>query len=190
MADIFARVGDLNDVDWPPGEIVVSRLLLRATRASDRAGFIDLLASEKVRHYLGGARSREELARAAPEVPGAYPGVFAVQTMAGAFIGTISFTRRDPALPGHLRSEGNELEVSYSLLPAHWGNGYATEAVTAAFEWAADVLPDQGIVLCTQLANERSRRLALRLGFTEVERFEQHGAMQWFGSRPLRQSPG
>ena len=37
------------------------------------------------------------------------------------------------------------------------------------------------VVLCTQTANDRSMRLAAKLGFTEVERFEEYGAEQWFG---------
>jgi [ribosomal protein S5]-alanine N-acetyltransferase len=37
------------------------------------------------------------------------------------------------------------------------------------------------VVVCTQTANDRSMRLAVKLGFTEVERFEEHGAEQWFG---------
>ena len=38
-------------------------------------------------------------------------------------------------------------------------------------------------MLCTQVGNTRSRALAERLGFTEVERFEEFGAAQWFGVR-------
>ncbi|GGN81519.1 hypothetical protein GCM10011579_068190 [Streptomyces albiflavescens] len=36
-------------------------------------------------------------------------------------------------------------------------------------------------MLCTQTANDRAMRLAAKLGFTEVERFEEYGAEQWFG---------
>jgi len=36
-------------------------------------------------------------------------------------------------------------------------------------------------VLFTQAANVRSMRLAAKLGFTEVERYEAYGAEQWFG---------
>ena len=39
-------------------------------------------------------------------------------------------------------------------------------------------------MLCTQTANDGSMRLAAKLGFTEVERFEEFGAEQWFGMRP------
>ncbi len=36
-------------------------------------------------------------------------------------------------------------------------------------------------MLCTQTANEPSMRVAMKLGFAEVERFEQWDAEQWFG---------
>jgi hypothetical protein len=41
----------------------------------------------------------------------------------------------------------------------------------------------QPVVIFTQTANARSMRLAAKLGFTEVERFEAWGAEQWFGMR-------
>jgi RimJ/RimL family protein N-acetyltransferase len=37
------------------------------------------------------------------------------------------------------------------------------------------------VVLCTQAANYPSLRLAGKLGFIEVEQFEDYGAEQWFG---------
>lgn len=42
-------------------------------------------------------------------------------------------------------------------------------------------LPGEPVVLFTQTANVRSMRLAAKLGFTEVERFQAYGAEQWFG---------
>ncbi|WP_241832649.1 hypothetical protein [Amycolatopsis sp. CB00013] len=47
--------------------------------------------------------------------------------------------------------------------------------------WFADALPAEPVVLCTQTANGPSMRLAAKLGFIEVERFEEYGAEQWFG---------
>ena len=38
-------------------------------------------------------------------------------------------------------------------------------------------------MLCTQATNLPSLRLAGRLGFTELDRFEEFGAEQWFGVR-------
>jgi RimJ/RimL family protein N-acetyltransferase len=37
------------------------------------------------------------------------------------------------------------------------------------------------VVLCTRIANDRALRVAVKLGFAEVERFEEYGAEQWFG---------
>ena len=36
-------------------------------------------------------------------------------------------------------------------------------------------------MLTTQTANAPSMRLAAKLGFSEVERFEEYGAEQWLG---------
>ncbi len=67
------------------------------------------------------------------------------------------------------------------FLPESWGSGYAAEACATALGWLAGALPGEPVVLCTQIANYRSMRLAAKLGFTEVERFEEFGAEQWFG---------
>jgi hypothetical protein len=50
-----------------------------------------------------------------------------------------------------------------------------------ALGWFADALPNVPVVLATQAANDRAMRLAVKLGFTEVERFEAYDAEQWFG---------
>ena len=59
-----------------------------------------------------------------------------------------------------------------------WGAGLAFEAAAAALRAAAGELPDQPVLLVTQTANDRSRRLAGRLGFQEVSVFEEFGAQQ------------
>jgi RimJ/RimL family protein N-acetyltransferase len=117
-----------------------------------------------------------------PQIPGNRPGVFAVERE-GVFIGTVTFVRRDRERPGHVRPDGGEIELGYMFLPAACGFGYASEATRAALDWAARALPGEPVVLCTQSANTASVRLAQRLGFVEVERFEEFGAEQWFGSR-------
>jgi RimJ/RimL family protein N-acetyltransferase len=65
--------------------------------------------------------------------------------------------------------------------PKAWRCGYAFEACAAVLDWFAGVLPGEPAALYTQTANEPSMRLAAKLGFTEVERFEKWGAEQWFG---------
>ncbi|MEU0831389.1 GNAT family N-acetyltransferase [Streptomyces sp. NPDC005969] len=172
----------LEHVAWPPAPIKTERLVLRESEARDRAAFIELFASPEVRTFLGGPRPRDELERAVPEVPGRRPGVFVID-LDGAMIGTVSLDRRDVERPGHVRPDAGEAELGYTLLSGAWGRGYAAEACAAALGWFADALPGEPVVLCTQTANDHSMRLAAKLGFAEVERFEEYGAEQWFGVR-------
>lgn len=170
-------MAELGPVAWPPAPIRTARLVLREPQAGDRAAFIDLFASPEVGTYLGGSRPRDTLERTMPEVPGRRPGQFAV-TRDDAMIGMITIDRRDADRPGLV---GLEPELGYMFLPSVWGHGYATESCTAAIDWFRGVLPGEPLVLCTQIANTRARRLAERLGFSEVSRFEEFGAEQWFG---------
>ncbi|MEV2252405.1 GNAT family N-acetyltransferase [Streptomyces sp. NPDC050147] len=173
-------MAELGPVAWPPAPIRTERLVLRESEARDREAFIELFASPEVRTHLGGPRPRDELERVVPEIPGRRPGLFVID-LNGAMIGTITLDRRDAERPGHLRPEAGEAELGYMFLPEVWGRGYAAEACVAALDWFADALPGETVVLCTQTANDRSMRLAEKLGFIEVERFEEFGAEQWFG---------
>lgn len=68
-----------------------------------------------------------------------------------------------------------------AVLPEAWGRGYAAEACAAALGWFAGALPGEPVVLRPRTANDRSMRLAAKLGFTELQRFEEWGAEQWLG---------
>lgn len=173
---------ELGPVAWLPAPIETQRLVLREAEARDRAEFIELFASPEVRAHLGGPRPRDELERSVPEVPGRRPGLFVI-ALEGKMIGTITLLdRRDAERPGHIRPQAGEAELGYMFLPGAWGRGYAAEACAGALDWFANAFPGEPVVLCTQIANKRSMRLAAKLGFSEVERFEEWGAEQWFGA--------
>ncbi|MGW2863250.1 GNAT family N-acetyltransferase [Streptomyces sp. NPDC001205] len=169
----------IGPVPWPPAPIGTERLVLRESQAGDRATFIELLASPEVHTYLGGPRPRDELQRDMPEVPARWPGSFVVE-LDGAMIGQILLRKatehRRPAAVG-------KADLGYLFLPRAWGFGYATEACGAVLDWFDGVLPGEPVVLATQTANAGSMRLAAKLGFTEVERFQAWGAEQWLGLR-------
>lgn len=167
---------------WPPAPIRTERLVLRQTEARDRPTIIDLFASPEVGTYVGGPQSREELERTAPQIPGQRFGFFVIE-LDGAMIGLITLDRRGADHPGHVRPEADETELGYMFLPHAWGQGYALEACSAVLDWVAGVRHGEPIVLCTQALNYPSLRLAGKLGFVEVERFEDMGAEQWFGVR-------
>lgn len=154
--------------------------MLRASQARDRAAFLELFASAEVGTYIGGPRTRDELERAVPAVPGRRPGLFVVD-LDGAMIGTVTLDRRNTERLGHLSPDGGEADLGYLFLPEAWGCGYAVEACAAALGWFARAFPGEPVVLTTQTANTRSLRVAAKLGFTEVERFDEYGAEQWFG---------
>lgn len=96
----------------------------------------------------------------------------------GTMIGQIILTRATGH--GPLAAAG-KAELGYLFLPEAWGFGYAAEACAAILGWFADQFPGEPAVLFTQTANARSMRLAAKLGFSEVGRFEAHGAEQWYG---------
>jgi RimJ/RimL family protein N-acetyltransferase len=168
---------ELGPVAWPPAPIRTERLVLREPEARDRAAYIELLASPEVHTYLGGPRPRDELERETPEVPERRPGHFVVD-LDGAMIGQILLRRNALIRP----AAAGKADLGYLFLPESWGFGYAAEACAAALGWLAGAPPGEPVMLATQTANVRSMRLAAKLGFTEVERFEAWGAEQWLGT--------
>ncbi|HJU03443.1 MAG TPA: GNAT family protein [Actinomycetes bacterium] len=58
------------------------------------------------------------------------------------------------------------VELLYSLEPAHWSNGLATEAATAVVAYAFDVLALPEVLATTDEANAPSIRTLTRLGAT------------------------
>ena len=101
------------------------------------------------------------------------------------FIGTLRLDRRAAYRPGHVTGEGRELELSYVLRRGAWGAGLAFEATAAALRAAAGELPDQPVLIVTQAANDRSRKLAGRLDFQEMSQFEEFDARQVLAVAPL-----
>jgi RimJ/RimL family protein N-acetyltransferase len=171
-------------------EITAQRVLLRKAHDGDREGLIELQTDPLVRAYLGGPRPRaaveRNLDRAGTAGVTAAPGVYVIADReTSLLIGTLVLSRRAADQPGHVTADGGELELSYLLRRSAWGAGLAFEAAAAALRAAAGELPDQPVLVITQTANDRSLRLAARLGFRPVSTFEQFGAGQTLAAARL-----
>ncbi|MER7780682.1 GNAT family N-acetyltransferase, partial [Streptomyces sp. NPDC096191] len=170
-------------------EITSDRLRLRKAHDTDRDGLIDLQTDPQVRLYLGGPRPRsavEQYLDAFGITSINKPGTFVIaDKTTDRLFGTLMLDRRSADLPGHVTDEGEELELTYLLRRKAWGAGLAFEAAITALRAAADELPDQPVLVVTQTANERSLKLAARLGFQRMNTFEAHDAEQTLAATNL-----
>lgn len=173
-------MADWGSAIWPPDPISTARLVLRAPEGRDRTALVELFTSQEIATDIGGAKAREEIERAIPEIVERGPGLFVVE-LDGSLIGTVELHRRAPDYRRRIGQDGAHAELGYIFSRHSWGNGYATEACAAALDWYADAFPGASVVLYTQTTNNRSICLAERLGFAEVARFEESGVERWFG---------
>ncbi len=68
-----------------------------------------------------------------------------------------------------------ELEVSYHLLPAQWGRGYATEAAVACRRFAEERRLSPTLISLIDPGNHRSQAVARRNGMTPEKRTVHRG---------------
>jgi RimJ/RimL family protein N-acetyltransferase len=170
--------------------IEADRVVLRKPMESDRERLIELRTDPEVGAYIGGHQTREAVERRIAEVGlaklGDVPGLYIVADKAtDVLLGTMQLLPRAADQPGHLSADGDELEIGYLLHRSAWGFGYAFEAATAVLRAGAAELPDQPVILVTQSANIRSRRLADRLGFRFVRTFHAYDAEQTLSAADL-----
>ncbi len=70
------------------------------------------------------------------------------------------------------------IEVGWSVTPARWGEGLATEAAAASLAWGFDVCELDEIVSFTMPRNTASRRVMEKLGMAYVRDFDREGLTQ------------
>ena len=66
----------------------------------------------------------------------------------------------------HFELENEVAEIGYALAQAHWGKGYAAEAIQALIDYAFVVLGMRRLVAHVDVRNRASHQLLLKLGFT------------------------
>jgi RimJ/RimL family protein N-acetyltransferase len=146
--------------------IETARLLLRLPRKSDFERYVELHANAAAMRHLGGVLSRAAAWRKFLQMPGAWAvqgfAMFSVIDKAdGRWLGQTGPWRPE-GWPGN--------EIGWAFHPDAWGKGYATEATTAAIDWAFANLDWSEIIHCIDSANTPSQALARRLGSRSLRR--------------------
>jgi RimJ/RimL family protein N-acetyltransferase len=147
---------------------------LRALRADDLDAFATMRGNPEVTRYLGTGRAstRVEVWRMMAAFLGQWAlrgyGVWACETMdGGGFIGSVGIFHP---------LDWPEAEIIYSLDRPYWGQGFATEAATAARDWLFERFPFSRAASFIRPDNHASKRVAERLGAVYERTFERGGS--------------
>ncbi len=151
-------------------ELRTARLLLRRWREADRARFGDINSDREVMRHFPGVLSREESDALADQIEqhfrvhGFGPWVVEIPNIApfAGFVGLAVPRFEAPFMPC--------VEIAWRLGRGFWGHGYATEAATAALDFAFEELHLKEVVAFTVPANVPSRRVMERIGMVHDPR--------------------
>ena len=140
------------------------RLILRAFSPDDFETFATFMSDEDVMRYLTGhPMTRAEAWRSLAVSIGHWHlrgyGTWAVERKEdGAFLGRVGMINPE-GWPG--------LELGWTLGKPFWGKGYATEAATAALNFAFLTQSVDKIISCIHPDNTPSQAVAKRIGETK-----------------------
>jgi RimJ/RimL family protein N-acetyltransferase len=150
-----------------PETIETDRLILRLPAAEDVAAFTTMLADPEVNRFVGGAdlARPENGFRALGWLIGhwhlrGYGPWIVTERATGALVGRVG---------GFFPPDWPAPEIAWTLARPFWGRGYALEASLAARAAVRAHLRPERLVSVVALENERSARLARKLGCTPGE---------------------
>ncbi|KQM60927.1 GNAT family N-acetyltransferase [Agreia sp. Leaf210] len=155
-------------------QLETPRLILRRWRSSDREPYAAMNADPEVMRYFPAVLDRERSDLSAERIDAGFDlhghGRWAMERRdTGEFIG---FTGVGPMPEGVPGSDG--MEIGWRVARAHWRQGFALEAATAALDaaFAPDAAPAlQEVNSITAVINEPSRGVMRRLGMRHVDDF-------------------
>ena len=142
------------------------RLILRGWEPRDFEPLAAIHADADVMTFLGGVQERPDAFRALGNLIGHWTlrgyGKWAVERKSdGAMMGRVGLINPE-GWPG--------LEVGWTLGKQYWGQGYATEAASAAMRYGFMTQPVDKLLSCIDENNIASQNVAKRLGETKGER--------------------
>ncbi|WP_067545594.1 GNAT family N-acetyltransferase [Nocardia crassostreae] len=132
---------------------------------ADIALWLELHADERVSEFVG-RYTRESAAERLTGMEKQWAerghGQFVLESRVdGSFVGRAGLNYWE---------QFDEVEAAWTLHADAWGRGYATEAAAAFLEWGFRTLDVPYITAMIRPHNERSLRVAGRMGFTELRR--------------------
>jgi RimJ/RimL family protein N-acetyltransferase len=152
-----------------PEAIETKRLMLRRPKQSDIPALIGLWQNEQVRQCLGGLVSREEAEkRIAVSLQHWQEHGF------GSWCVFMKETNELTGFCGLSYHDEKDVEISFQLYPAFWGQGLATEIGAASLDVGFTMLKLARITAITQEANRGMQRVLEKLGMRQT-----HNLWQW-----------
>lgn len=161
------------------------RLLLRPPSAADFEAFARFTADAEAMRHLGGVQAPSVAWRSLAALAGSWQlqgfSMFSViEKRSGQWIGRVG-PWQPHGWPG--------TEVGWSIVRAHWGQGYAPEAATAAIDWAFAQLGWSEVIHTIAADNANSKAVAAKLGSGYLrqarlpEPLQEHEVEVWGQSR-------
>lgn len=152
--------------------LTTARLLLRELRMTDFDAYAANLADPAATKLMGGLRDRRAAWRAFAAQTGAWflngGGWWAVEPReGGAIVGTVGAFFRE--------TDAAQVELGWSLFPAHWGRGFATEAAAAALRYAFEAHDAPRVIAHIAAGNVASIAVSKHLGMKYEADVDFHG---------------
>jgi RimJ/RimL family protein N-acetyltransferase len=149
--------------------IETARLILRAWRPDDLDPWAALNADAEVMRYFPAVQTRAEseamMGRAQAHIDEHGFGAWALERKDdGVFLGFTGLSRLKPDNPLHPR-----VEIGWRLARHAWGQGYASEAATAALKDGFERVGLDSIVAFTATTNLPSQAVMTRIGMVRRE---------------------
>jgi RimJ/RimL family protein N-acetyltransferase len=151
----------LEAMDEGPVELLTARLLLRTPRIEDAPAIQAIAADPRV------ARTTASIPHPYPE-DGAAQFIQHVREVANGEQRNLAIVlRRNREVIGMIGYEvtGQEAELAYMLSPAHWGQGYATEACRQMIAHIFEATRAAAVVARIMAGNKASEAVLRKVGF-------------------------
>ena len=146
------------------------RLRLRPYQVSDLDDMEAMWSDTAYVRYIGNrTRTRPDLWKQIQSMIGSWAllgyGYWVIETKDGTFIGEAGFLEgcRDMT-PDHIGTP----EAGWGIMPAHWGQGYASEALAACLDWRDRALAGNRTVCIIEPDHAVSIKLAEKFSFKKA----------------------